>query len=150
MNFLYLDSSILVSIALDDPLRGKQALEHIQQFDLAGTSLLSLVECQSGISFQLSQSPSLLVSAEQNINRLFETVEMINLNQQITHRARSLVKQYRVLLGLRSADAIHLACANEVRVNLENDPTFRIQYLTSDHRQHQAFTAEGYTGLYIS
>jgi hypothetical protein len=54
-----------------------------------------------------------------------------------------------VSIGLRSADAIHLATANEFKEAVGLDDDIRLEYLTSDRKQHQAFTAEGFEGLFL-
>jgi len=55
MAFAYLDSSVLVAIALGDP-RGAQALAILGSRDSC-TSALSPVECQAGLSFQYAPAP---------------------------------------------------------------------------------------------
>ena len=62
MTVVYLDSSVLVCIALRDT-RGFQALAILGSRD-AYTSELSQVECQAGLSFQFASAPSGLPIAE--------------------------------------------------------------------------------------
>src|SRR6058998_3947174 len=113
MNYLYLDASTLVSIALNDPVRAPKALNHIQKYDGVMTSDLSRVECQAGVSSQLSTHPDLLVAAEQNMNRIMNRLLVLNIATSVVDTARALIKRHRVSIGLRSADAIHLATAHE-------------------------------------
>ncbi|HEY2933805.1 MAG TPA: type II toxin-antitoxin system VapC family toxin [Acidobacteriota bacterium] len=149
MNYLYVDASTLVSIALNDPARAPKALKHISKYDEVMTSDLSRVECQAGLSSQLSNHPDLLVAAEQNMNRVLNRLMVLNIATSVVDMARTLIRRHRVSIGLRSADAIHLASANEFRqaVGLTND--LHLEYLTSDRKQHQAFTAEGFEGLFL-
>jgi hypothetical protein len=55
MALLYIDSSVLVSMALGDQ-RGMQALAILGSRDSC-TSELSAVECQAGLSFHYSDAP---------------------------------------------------------------------------------------------
>src|SRR3989442_1104989 len=150
MNCLYIDASILVSIALNDPARVPKALRHIQKYDEVMTSDLSRVECQAGISSQLADYPDFLVAAEQNMNRIMNRLLILSVTTSVVGIAKILIKRYRISIGLRSADAIHLATANEFKETAGPKPDFRLDYLTSDRRKHRAFTAEGFEGLILS
>ncbi|MGK5083441.1 type II toxin-antitoxin system VapC family toxin [Bdellovibrionota bacterium FG-1] len=144
MTLVYLDSSILVSIALGDP-RGAQALAIIGLRD-AFTSELSAVECQAGLSFQYATAPSGLSAAEQALNAVLSRLQLLQLTPGVLGQARTLVRRHRSGLGLRTLDALHVASAGEVQALLG---TGVIEYLTGDRRQHGAFTAEGFTGTLI-
>jgi len=138
---VYLDSSVLVSIALRDT-RGSKALAILGPRD-AYTSELSQVECQSGLSFQYANAPSGLPIAEQALNAVLARVEMIHITPGILVHARTLVRRHRAGLGLRTLDAVHLASCIEIQAQLGAG---FIEYITADQRQHTAFTAEGFFG----
>jgi predicted nucleic acid-binding protein len=145
---LYLDSSVLVSLALSDPKQSKRASELMHEHGQIVTSELAVVECQAGISAQLAASKAMhqAASAEQNLNRLLATLDLIAVSSLVLGQARSLVKRYRITVGLRSLDAIHIATANLLAQSFNDDSGFRFRYLTADRRQHEAFTAEGLIG----
>ena len=148
---LYLDSSVLVSLALIEAKHSRRAAELMREYGQGVTSELAVVECQAGISAQLASSktahrPSLTAHAEQNLNRVLMTLDLIAVSSLVLGQARSLVKRYRVALGLRNLDAIHVATANLLAQSMGDDPEFRIYYLTADRRQHEAFSAEGLVG----
>jgi predicted nucleic acid-binding protein len=144
MAVVYLDSSVLVSIALRDT-RGSQALTILGSRD-AYTSELSPVECQSGLSFQYASAPSGLPSAEHALNSVLARVQMIQITPVILSQARTLVRRHRAGLGLRTLDAIHLASCIEIQAQLGAGA---VEYITADHRQHSAFTAEGFLGTLL-
>lgn len=150
MSYLYVDASTLVSIALDDPERSKSALGMFAGFERVGTSELSTVECQAGLCQELRTRPDLWVDAEQNLNQIFSQLQILGVVSSVLSRARSLVKRYRASIGLRSADAIHVATANVVKDVLAERGIHKIEFLTSDRKQYEAFTAEGYTGTFLA
>ena len=141
---IYLDSSVLVSIALGDP-RGLQALVIIGSRD-ACTSELSTVECQSGLSAQYATAPSGLPAAEQALNAVLDRIQLIQITPAVLTQARTLIRRHRAGLGLRTLDALHVASVAEIRAQLG---TGAIEYLTADRKQHSAFMAEGFTGSLI-
>lgn len=144
MTVVYLDSSVLVSIALRDR-RGSQALAILGSRD-AYTSELSPVECQSGLSFQYAGAPSGLPIAEQALNTVLARVQTIQITPAILVQARTLVRRHRIGLGLRTLDAVHLASCIEIQAQLGAGA---VEYVTSDQRQHSAFTAEGLFGTLL-
>ena len=144
MTVVYLDSSVLVSIALRDT-RGFQALAILGSHD-AYSSELSQVECQSGLSFQYASAPSGLPTAEQALNAVLARVQMIQITPAILGQARTLVRRHRAGLGLRTLDAVHLASCIEIQAQLG---TGAVEYITADQRQHSAFTAEGLFGTLL-
>lgn len=144
MAIVYLDSSVLVSIALRDA-RGSQALAILGPRD-AYTSELSQVECQSGLSFQYASAPSGLPAAEQALNAVLARVQMVQITAAILAQARTLVRRHRAGLGLRTLDAVHLASYIEIQAQLG---VGAIEYITADQRQHSAFTAEGFFGTLL-
>lgn len=141
MPFLYLDSSVIVSIALGEP-RGVQALAILGPRESC-TSDLSAVECQAGLSFQYASAPSGLPAAEQALNAVLGRMLLIQLTPAVLTQARTLIRRHRSGIGLRTLDALHVASATEVQAQLGMGS---IEYLTADQRQHQAFTAEGFAG----
>lgn len=141
---VYLDSSVLVSIALRDK-RGSQALAILGRRD-AYTSALSQVECQSGLSFQYAGAPSGLPVAEKALNAVLARAQIIQITPAILAQARTLVRRHRAGLGLRTLDAVHLASCVEIRAQLGAGA---VEYITSDQRQHSAFTAEGFSGTLL-
>lgn len=144
MIVVYLDSSVLVSIALRD-VRGSKALTILGSRD-AYSSELSQVECQSGLSFQYARAPSGLPTAEQALNGVLARVQMIRITPTILSQARILVRRHRAGLGLRTLDAVHLASCIEIQAQLG---TGAVEYITADQRQHSAFTAEGFFGTLL-
>jgi hypothetical protein len=146
--FLYLDSSILVSIGCQDSERSKQATEHLKKYQHLGSSEISVVEAQAGLSAQLGDDPSFLVDAEQNMNQIFGRLVLYSVDSLVLGHARALVKRHRKSIGLRIMDSIHVATFNLIA---ESCSTFSenvvLEYITADRKQHAAFTAEGHIGL---
>ncbi len=150
MKFLYLDSSVLVSLALYDPVRIQKAQIKMKQFDVLGTNELAIVECQAGLSSQLGNKGVDLTDAEQNLNQILARIYLYKIDSLILGHARSLVKSYRNSLGLRTLDAIHLATANLILQSFNSSTgESHMEYLTADRKQHSAFTTEGYVGSLI-
>jgi predicted nucleic acid-binding protein len=144
MTVVYLDSSVIVSIALGDP-RGIQALSIVGSRD-AYTSDLAPVECQAGLSFQYATAPGGLPAAEQALNAVLARTQTIQITAAILHQARTLVRRHRSGIGLRTLDALHVATCAEVQAQLG---TGTVEYITADRRQHTAFMAEGFTGTVL-
>jgi predicted nucleic acid-binding protein len=145
MTFVYLDSSVLVAIALGDP-RGARAISILGSRDSC-TSALSPVECQAGLSFQYSTAPGGLPAAEQALDAVLDRIWMIQVTSNVLVEARTLVRRHRSGIGLRALDAIHVASCGEVRGQVGGRA---IEYITADKRQHLAFTAEGFAGALLS
>lgn len=145
MALVYLDSSVLVSIALGEP-RGSQVLAILGSRDSC-TSELSSVECQAGLSFQFASAPGGLPAAEQALNAVLGRMQVIQITSAVLGQARTLVRRHRSGIGLRTLDALHLASAAEVQAQLGAGT---VEYVTSDRRQHAAFTAEGFSGALLS
>lgn len=144
MAFMYLDSSVLVAIALGDG-RGAQALAILGSRDSC-TSALSPVECQAGLSFQYAAAPGGLPAAEQALDAVLDRIQIIELTPNVVVQARTLVRRHRPGIGLRTLDAIHVASCGEVRAQVG---TAAIEYITADKRQHVAFTSEGFSGTLL-
>jgi predicted nucleic acid-binding protein len=144
MAVVYLDSSVLVSIALGDP-RGSQALAILGTRD-SYASELSPVECQSGLSFQYASAPGGLPAAEQALNAVLGRVQMIQITSAVLNQARTLVRRHRSGIGLRTLDALHVASCVEIQAQLGAGT---VEYITADRRQHNAFTAEGFFGAFL-
>ncbi|HEV2617543.1 MAG TPA: type II toxin-antitoxin system VapC family toxin [Candidatus Acidoferrales bacterium] len=144
MTLVYLDSSVLVAIALGDP-RGAQALAIIGSRDSC-TSALSPVECQAGLSFQYATGPGGLPAAEQSLDAILDRVQIIQITASVLIQARTLVRRHRSGIGLRTLDAIHVASCGEIRGQVGGGA---IEYITSDRRQHVAFTSEGFSGAFL-
>ena len=144
MAFVYLDSSVLVAIALGDA-RGAQALTILGLRDSC-TSALSPVECQVGLSFQYASAPGGLPAAEQALDAVLDRMQIIQVTPNILIQARTLVRRHRPGIGLRTLDAIHVASCGEVRAQVG---TAAIEYITADRRQHVAFTSEGFSGTLL-
>jgi predicted nucleic acid-binding protein len=141
----YLDSSVLVSIALGDS-RGAQALAILGSQDSC-TSELSAVECQAGLSVQYASAPKGLPAAEKALNAVVSRMQLIQVTSAVLGQARTLVRRHRPGIGLRTLDALHIASAIEVQALLG---TGTVEYLTADRRQHGAFAAEGFNGTLLS
>lgn len=144
MAFVYLDSSLLIAVALGDA-RGTQALAILGARDSC-TSALAPVECQAGLSFQYATAPAGLPAAEQALDRVLERMHIIQITPSVLVQARTLVRRHRSGIGLRTLDAIHLASCGEVRAQAGG----AIEYLTADRRQHLVFMAEGFSGTLLS
>jgi predicted nucleic acid-binding protein len=144
MTLLYLDSSVLVSMALGDQ-RGLRALTILGLRDSC-TSELSAVECQAGLSFHYSEAPGGLPAAEQVFNAILGRMQMIQVTSAVLGQARTLVRRHRAGIGLRTLDALHIASCSEVQAQLG---TGNLEYLTADRRQHNGFTAEGFSGILL-
>ena len=145
MAFVYLDSSVLVAIALGDP-RGAQARLILGSRDSC-TSAISHVECQAGLTFQYATVPSGLPAAEQALDAVLDRMWMIQVTSTVLVQARTLVRRHRSGIGLRTLDAIHVASCGEVRTQVG---ARAIEYITADRRQHVAFTSEGFSGAFLS
>jgi len=145
MAFVYLDSSIIVSIVLNDP-RGSQA-QTILGSRNCYTSQISEVECQAGLSYQFSSAPSGLPASEQMLNTILAGMQIAQLTPTIIAEARILIRRYRSALGLRTLDALHIASCSHMQTQLAPGA---IEYITADRRQHNAFTAEGFHGTLLS
>ena len=144
MSLVYLDSSVLVALALADT-RGAQALQILGSRDTY-SSALAQVECQSGLSFQYATTSSGLPNAEQALNAVLARVQMIQITTAVLAQARTLVRRHRVGFGLRTLDAVHLASCIEIQAQLGAGA---LEYITADRRQHLAFTAEGFSGTLL-
>jgi uncharacterized protein with PIN domain len=145
MTFVHLDSSVLVAIALGDP-RGTQALAIVGSRDSC-TSALSTVECQAGLSFQYATAPGGLPVAEQALDAVLDRMQIIQITPSVLIEARTLVRRHCSGIGLRTVDAIHVASGGEIRRQVG---TGSIEYITSDRRQHVAFTSEGFSGAFLA
>lgn len=144
MAFVYLDSSVLVAMALGDP-RGMKALAIAGSRDPC-TSALSAVECQAGLSFQYAATLGGLPAAEQALDAVLDRMQIIQVTLNVLIQARTLVRRHRSGIGLRTLDAIHVASCGEVRAQVG---ARAIEYITADRRQHVAFTAEGFAGTLL-
>ena len=144
MAFVYLDSSVLVAIALGDP-PGARAFAILGSRDSC-TSALSPVECQAGLSFEYAVAPGGLPAGEQALDVVLDHTLIIQLTSNVLVQARTLVRRHRSGIGLRTLDAIHVASCGEVRAQVG---TAAIEYITADKRQHVAFTSEGFPGTLL-
>lgn len=144
MALVYLDSSILVSIALGDS-RGSQAKKFLGSRESC-TSEFSPVECQSALSFHYSTAAASLAAAEQAFDTVMAGIQTVQLTAAVLFRARTLIRRYRSGLGLRTLDALHVASCAEMQAQLG---AHSVEYITADRRQHNAFTAEGFSGTLL-
>lgn len=145
MALVYLDSSVLVSMALGDS-RGMRALALVGSRDSC-TSELSAVECQAGLSLSYSEAPGGLPTAEQVLNAILGCMQMIQVTSAVLGQTRTLVRRHRSGIGLRTLDALHIASCAEVQAQLGAGA---LEYITADRRQHNGFTAEGFAGTLLS
>jgi predicted nucleic acid-binding protein len=144
MAIVYLDSSVLVAIALRDK-RGSQAMRILGSRDAYASAIVE-VECQSSLSFQYANASSGLPSAEQALNAVLARVQTIQITTAVVAQARTLVRRYRAALGLRTLDAVHVASCVEMRAQLGAGA---VEYITADQRQHSAFASEGFSGTLL-
>jgi predicted nucleic acid-binding protein len=145
MTFVYLDSSVLGAIALADR-RGRQALALLRSRDSC-TSAVSAIECQAGLTFQFAAASAGLQMAEQALDSVLDRMHIIQVTTSVLVQARTLVRRYRSGIGLRTLDAIHVACCSEVRTQV--GPA-AVEYITADKRQHLAFMSEGFSGTLLA
>jgi predicted nucleic acid-binding protein len=141
---VYLDSSILVSLVMNDP-RAPQARTILGSRESC-TSQLSEIECQAGLSFQFSVALTGLPASEQILNTILDGMQIIQLTPAVLNHARTLVRRHRTGLGLRTLDALHIASCAEMQAQFG---VTRIEYITADRRQHNAFLAEGFSGTLL-
>jgi predicted nucleic acid-binding protein len=144
MNLVYLDSSVLVAVALGDP-RGTQGLAILGSRDSC-TSALAAVECQAGLSFQYATASGGLPEAERALDSVLDRMHIIQITTRVLVQARTLVRRHRSGIGLRTLDAIHVASCGEVRSQIGGP----IEYVTADRRQHTAFMSEGFSGTLLA
>jgi predicted nucleic acid-binding protein len=140
MRFVYIDSSALVSVALGDA-RGVQARALLDARQSC-TSEFSVVECQGGLSSHL-QASGQLSAAERVLDDLLGRLQIVRMTPLVIALARVLVRRYRVGIGLRAADALHVASCQQMQDQLGSGA---LEYLTADRRQHSSFQAEGFSG----
>ena len=145
MAVVYLDSSVLVSIAFGDS-RGSQASTLLASRNSC-TSELTPVECQSALSFHYSAASADLRVAEEALEAVLAGTQLIQVTSSVLAQARTLIRRYRSGLGLRTLDALHVASCTEMQTQLGPGA---IEYITADRRQHNAFTAEGFHGTLLS
>lgn len=144
MATVYLDSSVLVAIALGGE-RGINVLAMVGTRD-SWTSAISPVECEAGLSFQYASAPGGLPAAEQALNAVLVHTHIIEVTINVLVQARTLVRRHRAGIGLRTLDAIHVASCGELRALIG---AAAIEYVTADRRLHAAFTAEGLSGTLL-
>ncbi len=142
-NFLYTDASTLVSVTCADS-RGQQALRLLKKYNYLITSVLSEVETQAGIVTQAKGDLQLQVTLEDNAKEVFERFQIAHITEAVIAQATVLIRRYRAMLQLRPLDAIHVATAQEVKMQLAKGQV--IDYLTSDQRQSRCFLSEGFRG----
>lgn len=145
---VYVDSSVLVSFCLRDPVIRERVDSFLKGIPLWITSAISEVEIQSGIAFQFSNDPENQFRAEQNLNRLLFEFQILHSSADVLREARSMVRRYRLTPGLRTLDAIHLASAS-LWQREARDEGMELVFLTADRRQASSFTAEGFRGFLL-
>jgi predicted nucleic acid-binding protein len=141
---IYLDASVLVSIILKHS-RGNQAIA-LMHSELGFTSEICMVECQAALSQHFASTDTGLPLAETDLAATLEEMQIVGINQAVLQQARALVRRYRVGLGLRTLDAIHIASCLSVAAQIRPS---KVIYLTADRRQHAAFQAEGFSGTLL-
>lgn len=145
---VYLDSSVLVSLALRDPNRFDKILSLTEGAELF-TSELSKVEATAGIVSHLHGSDPLRLAVE-NLMRILETFQRLRLSTRVLEEARNLVLRHRVTMGLQSVDALHIASWNLFCNSLSDRERSYASFLTADRKQYAAWSAEGRFGVLIS
>jgi len=141
--FLYADSSLLVSIACNDA-RGKMGLDLLKTYDRCFTSIISEIECQAGITTQAADNLDSLIALENNLENVFDRINLITINRTIVNISKNLLRRYRLSLGLRSLDSIHVATAKQIQTTVGTQN--KLEYTTADRRQGECFTREGLRG----
>ncbi len=136
MNVVYIDSSAFAKLYLDENLEEQAAvLEVLGRFERVACCSITFAEV-SGVFARYFHEGKL--SEEEYAEKLYlfssdwETVEYVDLLQNLSVLASQLMKAYR---GLRAMDALHLAAALTLRAD-EPEP---IHFLTFDgHLQRTA------------
>ena len=129
----FVDSSALVKryVKEDD---SKFAVSLIDADDVLATSWLSFVEVRKAVSRILKGSD--LALARQIISEDFDKLALVSPDLSTWQAAADIADT----LGVRSLDAIQLACAQRLRIQ-------NLRFITFDLRQAVAARAMGFNGF---
>ena len=126
--YLYLDTSALVKLAIDEP--DTAAVESaIAHCEAAFSSRLAVVECTRAIGRVLDRN------ALMTLDEIFEALVLHEVNEAVLAKAAALTPS-----SLRSLDAIHLATA------LLLEPS-NLGFVTYDDKLARAAEAQGLSVL---
>lgn len=103
MGLIYLDSCLLIYAVERDPLYGERVLEAIESHADARLAISPLVELECLV--KPIRSANLVL--QRYYEDVFEQLELLPLDETVFLAAAQL----RARFGLRTPDALHLACA---------------------------------------
>jgi uncharacterized protein len=130
---IYVDTSALLKRYVDE--HDSDVADRLLAADpVLVTSWITLVELRRNIARLVD--PSELAGIRAQIQRDLDRFALINVDETVCETAADIAEQ----LGVRSLDAIHLACARRLLV-----PT--LTFVTFDLRQAQAARSLGFTVL---
>lgn len=132
---LFLDTSALLRAYLTREPYSRLVLEQMQAANLNVVSRLSHLETYSALTQRQHRDHAARLGPAQvrvllaDFERDWETLAVVELSAGVMARAASLIRSHSEA-GLRSLDAIHLACALEAR-----EVWASVEVLTFDTRQ---------------
>ena len=127
----YVDASTLVKRYVDEP-DGDVADGWLAADPVLVTSWVSVVEVRRNLARLLS-GPD-LVAARSQFSRDLDDIAMVSVDESVCRAAAEIAE----VLGVRSLDAVHLACAQRLQVP-------GLSFLTFDLRQAQAARSLGFS-----
>ena len=128
---IYVDSSALLKRYVEEP-DSDYANELLASDSVLVTSWITLVELRRNVARLVE--PSSVSALRAQITADLDGMALVSVDEVVCDLAADIGEQ----LGVRSLDAIHLACARRLRV-----PT--LTFLTFDLRQAQAARSLGFT-----
>lgn len=128
----YVDSSALLKLYIAEP-DSPTALALLESDPVLVTSWLSQVEVRRNLARVLDGT---LIKARQQCDLDFDLLALITLDEPRWRAAADIAEE----LGVRTLDAIHLACAQKLNIN-------PLTFVTFDIRQAQAARRMGFTAV---
>ena len=127
----FVDSSALLKLYVAEP-DSPTALALLESDPVLVTSWLSHVEVRRNLARVLNGTQ--LIKARQQCDLDFDLMALITLDEPRWRSAADIAEE----LGVRTLDAIHLACAQKLNIN-------PLTFVTFDVRQAQAARRMGFT-----
>lgn len=128
----YVDSSALLKLYIAEP-DSPTALALLESDPVLVTSWLSQVEVRRNLARVLDGT---LIKARQQCDLDFDLLALITLDEPRWRAAADIAEE----LGVRTLDAIHLACAQKLNIN-------PLTFVTFDIRQAQVARRMGFTDV---
>lgn len=128
----YVDSSALLKLYIAEP-DSPTALALLESDPALVTSWLSQVEVRRNLARVLDGT---LIKARQQCDLDFDLLALITLDEPRWRAAADIAEE----LGVRTLDAIHLACAQKLNIN-------PLTFVTFDIRQAQVARRMGFTDV---